>query len=114
LDIRIPWSYCTCVRFCFCQLSSQGICSQSISIQGSVNLRSFVCLFEAFQAMIALQTLQGNNGRIDRNMSESKCPKLQKIDRKLSKMTESWQKNVRIDSNLSKVTKICQFSVTFP
>jgi hypothetical protein len=36
-----------------------------------------------------LAALQGNSGRIDRNMSESRCPKLQKIDRKLSKMTES-------------------------
>ena len=35
------------------------------------------------------RALQGNSGRIDRNMSESRCPKLQKIDRKLSIMTES-------------------------
>ncbi len=32
---------------------------------------------------------QGNNGRIDGIVSESRCPKLHKIDRKLSKMTES-------------------------
>ena len=32
-------------------------------------------------------SLQENNGRIDKNMSESRCNKLQKIDRKLSKMT---------------------------
>jgi hypothetical protein len=54
-------------------------------------------------------TLQGNSGRIDRNMSESRCPKLQKIDRKLSKMTESWQK-------MSELTIICpkwQKSVKF-
>ena len=57
--------------------------------------------------------LQGNNGQIDRNMSESRRDKWQKIDRKLFKVTESWQKNVRIDSNLSKVTKICQYSVIY-
>jgi len=33
--------------------------------------------------------LQGNNGWIDRNMSESRRDKWQKIDRKLSKVTES-------------------------
>ena len=32
-------------------------------------------------------SLQGNNGRIDRNMSESRRDKLHEIDRKLSKVT---------------------------
>ena len=41
-------------------------------------------------------TLQGNNGRIDRNMSESRHDKLQQIDTKLST-----------------VTKICQFYVVY-
>ena len=33
------------------------------------------------------KSLQENNGRLDRNMSKSRCDKLQKIDRKLSKVT---------------------------
>ena len=41
---------------------------------------------------IPITTLQGNNGRIDKNMSESSRDKLQKIVRKLSKVTDCWQK----------------------
>ena len=36
--------------------------------------------------------LQGNNARIDKNMSESRRDKWHKIYRKLSKVTVSWQK----------------------
>ena len=47
-------------------------------------------------------------------MSESIPDKWQKkFDRKLLKMTNCWQKNVRIDSNWFNVTKIWQFSVNF-
>ena len=54
-------------------------------------------------------SLQGNSGRIDKNIYESRRDKLQKIDRKLSKVTESLQK-------MSKLTVICpkwQKSVKF-
>ena len=47
-----------------------------------------------------VSTLQGNNVRIDRNMSESTRDKWQKIVQSDIKLTEY----VRIDSNLSKVT----------
>ena len=58
-------------------------------------------------------TLQGNNGRIDRNMSESRHDKLQQIDTKLSTVTKSWQNKCPNWQYLSKVTKICQFSVVY-
>ena len=39
-----------------------------------------------------LEALQGNSGRTNRNMSKSRRDKWQKINRKLSKVTESWHK----------------------
>ena len=53
--------------------------------------------------------LQWNIGRIDRNMSKSRCPKLQNTVRKLSKMTERWLKM----SELSLICPKWQKSVNF-
>ena len=44
--------------------------------------------------------LQGNMVRIDRNMSDSRRDKWQKVDKNLSKVTESWQK-------MSELTVVC-------
>ena len=63
--------------------------------KSQINEYSDVCQTKCQGHILALLkkailiSLQGNSDGIDRNMSESKHPKLQKIDRLSSKMTES-------------------------